>query len=406
MPATPLGPFTMNARNQTLFLPTIFPIPYTGQGGVENAVSSLANAMSVENVDVVVFLPCLRKLMHPRVNVVQSLPAIFSRPFRIMGPLTRWKLDRDFTVAACARPNEQTVAWLWSELSDRLYQNLHDNRIPILREKFNSAKRSAKQILDEAYGRLGASPAHSITEQAIKREFEQLSIADYVFCPSPVIESTLIEIGIPASKLIPTSYGWEPAQLEGTAKAIPAADEPTFLFVGTVCVRKGAHLLLKYWADSKIKGRLVIAGTIEPTIREHCANLLTQSNVHWAGYVPDLGALYRSADVFILPSLEEGDPLVTYLALGSGLPALVSPMAGGRSVRNNIDGMIVDPYDSDAWITVMREFAGSKELRLEKGANAHERAQEFTWDRVGLRRVDDLRARFSVREDPKKAASH
>jgi glycosyltransferase involved in cell wall biosynthesis len=352
--------------------------------------------MSQDNVDLVLFLPFIRKAMHPRVNVVQSLSAFSRAPFRITGPLTRWKLERDFLAAARALPPEQTVAYLWSALSPQLYRDLHDSHIIILREKLNCANGPSKEILDDAYGRLGTLPAHNISQKVVEQELENLSITDFVFCPSPFVESTLIELGIPSSKLISTSYGWEPDRFVGTTGAILAADEPIFLFAGSVCVRKGAHLLLQYWAESRIKGRLVLAGDIEPTIRRRCGSLLMQKNVQCVGYVSDVGALYRSADVFVFPSLEEGGPQVTYEAMGCGLPVLVSPMGGGRIVRSSIDGMIIDPYDKDAWITAMREFARSKELRYERGANSRERALEFTWDRVGRQRVKALTARLAA----------
>ena len=124
----------------------------------------------------------------------------------------------------------------------------------------------------------------------------------------------------------------------------------TALFVGTICVRKGVHLLLDYWIQSGVKGRLILLGEIEPIIKDKCADLLRRSDIVVMDYVKekDLGALYRSADVFLLPSLEEGSPLVIYEACGSGLPVVTTPMGAGAIVRHSCEGLVLDPYDSAA----------------------------------------------------------
>ena len=42
-----------------------------------------------------------------------------------------------------------------------------------------------------------------------------------------------------------------------------------------------------------------------------CATELNRADVRCMGFVRDIDKLYRDADVFVLPSFEEGDPLVT-----------------------------------------------------------------------------------------------
>ena len=137
--------------------------------------------------------------------------------------------------------------------------------------------------------------------------------------------------------------------LPGSEKLLAPSEGITAVFVGGICVRKGAHLLLDYWAQSGVKGRLVMAGQLEPAIKEKCANLLSRDDVIVRDYIPNVGALYRSADVFAFPSLEEGGPQVTYEACGCGLPVITTPMGAGRIVRHDREGFVIDPYDR-AWL--------------------------------------------------------
>ena len=54
----------------------------------------------------------------------------------------------------------------------------------------------------------------------------------------------------------------------------------------------------------------------------------------------DVPARMAAADVFVFPSLFEGSAVVTYEALASGLPSIVTPRAGSV-VRDGIEGFLV-----------------------------------------------------------------
>ena len=118
-----------------------------------------------------------------------------------------------------------------------------------------------------------------------------------------------------------------------------------------------------------------------------CSKILARPDVVHSQYNPDISWAYRQADIFAFPSLEEGSPLVTYEAMAHGLPILTSPMGAGSIVRDGIDGMIVSPYEHDAWVEALRKLASSPDLRTRFGDAARQRAQEFTWERVADRRA-------------------
>src|SRR5439155_1053170 len=108
---------------------------------------------------------------------------------------------------------------------------------------------------------------------------------DFAYAPSPMVEASFLENGVPPQKMLPTSYGWEPERLRNPARALSEIDGLTVLFVGLMCVRKGTHLLLDAWARSGVKGRLVFAGPIDPEIPELCAEHLNRPDVVQLGYV-------------------------------------------------------------------------------------------------------------------------
>lgn len=129
---------------------------------------------------------------------------------------------------------------------------------------------------------------------------------------------------------------------------------------------------------------------MEPLIAERFASTLSRPDVLVLPYVKDIGALYRSADWFIFPTLEEGGPQVTYEAAGNGVPAIVSPMGAGAFARPGLDGLVIEDEDPEVWTSVIASLAGREEERMLFRRNALERSREFTWEKVGMRRRDQL----------------
>lgn len=289
------------------------------------------------------------------------------------------------------------AAYLFPGCSHRVLRKLAEYKKPLFIERINCHVGAAKAILDEAYARLEIEPAHGLASEGASRELEDISLADYVFCPSREVLRSYEAAGVPAKKLIGTSYGWSPARFPLRAESHGKSRKCVFLFVGYLSVRKGTHLLLRAWEKAGIDGKLVLFGNMEPAIERLCSGILNRSDVAWHRYNSDLGTAYAEADVFVFPSLEEGSPLVTYEAMAHGLPMLVSPMAGGEIVRNRIDGAVIEPYDEQNWIEALRKFSIDSDLREHCGNAARRRMDEFTWEQVGRRRAGEIIKRMDTR---------
>jgi glycosyltransferase involved in cell wall biosynthesis len=278
------------------------------------------------------------------------------------------------------------VAYIWPGASPWVYEQVKAHGRTLIMERINCHQASARRILDDAYDRLGLPAAHGITDVNTAREQYKLEMADLVFCPSPLVRKSLLEAGIPADKLLSVSYGWDPRRFSGTHRALERVDGITLVFVGLACVRKGVHLLLRAWERAKVAGRLVIVGDVAADIAGKCADQLNRSDVLHLPYHKDVAAVFRSADVFAFPTLEEGSPLVSYEAMASGLASIISPMGAGEVVRDGREGIVLDPYAEDAWVEAIQRLARDDELRENLGRRARQRAQDYTWQQVGRRR--------------------
>ena len=288
------------------------------------------------------------------------------------------------------------AAYLWPSASLETFKEAKKIGKPIFLERINCYTGKAKHILDDAYTRLGVPPQHQNTPEKIQHEEAEVGLADFIFCPSPEVRKSFQEAGVPEQKLVSTSYGWSPQRFPNISSDKPLPETVTVLFVGSVCVRKGSHLLLRAWERADVKGRLLLCGKMEPTIAETCSEILARPDVVHLEYNKDISFAYREADIFAFPSLEEGSPLVTYEAMAHGLPILTSPMGAGGIGRDGIDGIVISPYDDDAWVEALRKLADNAELRSQFGTSARKRAEEFTWEKVADRRAEFIIGRLKA----------
>jgi glycosyltransferase involved in cell wall biosynthesis len=284
------------------------------------------------------------------------------------------------------------VVHLWLAHPLRVYDEIRRKGGIAAREMINCSGQVRREAMQRAYDLLGLGPYREVDDASVERERAELLAADVVFCPNRFVTKSMARYGIPAERCIETSYGWEPSRLAGEGRVVAPAEGLTVAFVGTIDIRKGAPWLLQAWARSGVKGRLILAGQIDPWVRETYAAILSREDVVSVGYVADVGSVYRSADVFVFPTWEEGGPMVTIEALGMGLPVITTPM-GTAGVFDDQDqaGIVVEPGDIDALVDAFRRLAEDKPLRDAMGARAATVAKRFTWDRVGASRLEALR---------------
>lgn len=371
----------------------LYPI-YCSNAGVGHTCLSLCDHMRGADFDVWLTVPTTERA--DRRAFVRDVVPYWLRSLSCrtsMRGIRHWCTERRF--AAQLRPGD--IAYLWPSVSLRTYEQIHARGHRIIIERINCHRATARRILEAAYERLGWPPSHGITDGAIAAESAKLGIADHVFCPSPHVAGSMLDAGVPEPRLLRASYGQDPARLQASRAALPTGSGTTFLFVGFGTVRKGLPFLLRAWARSRINGRLILAGGLASDVAERCADDLSRPDVFAVPECPDVAGLYASADVFVLPTLEEGSPLVSYEALASGLPIITTPMGAGEIVRDGREGIVCSPMDEEALVAAMRTLDKNAELRQVMGSSACRRAEAFTWQRVAARRRSQLQSLSAAR---------
>lgn len=293
--------------------------------------------------------------------------------------------------AALARLQKGDVAYFWIGCPLEQTARFHDKGIMVAREMINCTLQLRRKELRRAYELLGLPDGSQISDQDIEKERAELLAMDVIFCPNPQVKRSVLDYGFPAEKCIDTSYGWSQSRLGSETVAVPRDGTFTAAFVGTMDVRKGVPWLLEAWSKAGIKGRLLLAGRASPEFMSTYAQLLNRPDVVLLGHVDDVGSVYRSADVFCMPTWEEGGPLVTLEAMAAGCVPVVTPMgtAGAFEADDGI-GIVFASGDTEAISAGLRLLAGNPELCASYSAKAKARSLQYSWDKVGALRRSEL----------------
>lgn len=169
------------------------------------------------------------------------------------------------------------------------------------------------------------------------------------------------------------------------------------LFVGRLVRQKGLPYLLRSLAllDPALRERvcleLVGSGPEEKPLRRLAAELGLEKRIRFTGWVarPDIPACYQKADVFVLPSLDEGMPNVVLEALACGKPVVATDIRGNRElVQEGLNGTLVPPADAAALARALAAMISNRALREQMGLNARASVARHGWAEVAGRYLD------------------
>lgn len=331
--------------------------------------------------------PSLRGGTRGTAPVATLLPDFAARlPFGPSRPLLQRLLHRQVMASFM----EGDIAYLWPTVPLSIFEAVARRGIPIVTDAANTRMADAKEVLDAAYDALGAQPDHGITPDRIAMQERRNALCAAILAPSPVVEVSYRATPY-AGCVLPASYGtWVPAS--SPEKRRTSGRAVRFLFVGRDSVRKGLHHLLDAWRHAPANAELKIVGEIAPIVRERYADVLNLPSVSPAGFQSGMEAEYRDADVAILPSLEEGDPIATYEAAAHGIPVIASLPGAGRFGAETGLVEIVEPLEIAVLRAAIHRFAGDEELRRDLGARSRAASFAYDWSRVAPARFERLTA--------------
>ncbi len=203
-------------------------------------------------------------------------------------------------------------------------------------------------------------------------ERRALTRARAVIVTSDMTATTLVrDYGVPADKIVVAKPGVD--RLGLTDKSPTTGRKiPHLLSVATVTPRKGHDVLVAALGKiADIPWHCTIVGSLDRS-PETVAALRTQIEKHrladrisLVGEVADPAPLYRSADIFVLPSRYEGYGMAIADALAYGLPVVATRVGAIPEVVPPSAGILVSPDDVPALAGALRRLLTDSDHRKE-----------------------------------------
>lgn len=253
------------------------------------------------------------------------------------------------------------------------------------------------QILLEEFKRNGIR--ESLFPQAyrdrVRREFIE---ADWIQIPSQFVKRTFIEAGIPESKLLLNLYGADTSRF--SPRAQDDLDRPFRVICPSgVNLRKGARILVEAWKQLGWKDAELhwIGNAKAPQVRHLFREPLP--GLVWHGWMPHekLAELYRSCDVLVLPSFEEGFARVMVEGAASGLGLIATPNTGVEDffTPEDPEGWLIPVNDIGALCRALEEAKHDRARTRQLGLRAAKRTRKgFSPEDYGRRAVENLQKVF------------
>lgn len=118
------------------------------------------------------------------------------------------------------------------------------------------------------------------------------------------------------------------------------------------------------------------------------------TNVVLLGFIPpeELPPIFASSEILVLPSVREQWGAVVNEALASGVPVMVSRVAGASElIDEGITGYVIDPYDIESAERILRTYLLSDTLREEMKLRAAAVGAQLTHEFAAARFVEVIR---------------
>jgi glycosyltransferase involved in cell wall biosynthesis len=205
--------------------------------------------------------------------------------------------------------------------------------------------------------------------------------ADAVVVNSKWSADALVQQGVPREKLHVLPLSFEPDADADNAVYRTAAgskDRPVVvLWLGNVIRRKGIQYLVE--AARLLAGRPIRFVVVGPIGISKKAIAEAPPSVEFVGPVTRdrTGTYYRSADLFVLPTLSDGFAITQLEAMAHGLPVVATPCCGAV-VEHGADGLIVPAGDAAALATAVADLADDPDKRANMGRRALLKARTFS----------------------------
>lgn len=260
------------------------------------------------------------------------------------------------------------IVHCWSGVSEELLQSPVADRTPTLLMRGSAHIKVQRRLLDEESIRVAADLDRP-SDWMVARELREYERASRLVVLSTFAAKSFVDEGVQPDRLSLLRLGVDLRAFHATAETVAARSRRirdgsplTVVSAGTVSFQKGFWdfaEIIRTLPSSQFHFRL--AGTVLP----ECRPLLTSlgSRVEALGPIPQaqLPEFYRSGDLFVFPTLQDGFGMVLTQAQAAGLPILATTNCGASDLlHHGEDGWILPIRDARAFVDRLNWCHGNR----------------------------------------------
>jgi glycosyltransferase involved in cell wall biosynthesis len=164
----------------------------------------------------------------------------------------------------------------------------------------------------------------------------------------------------------------------------------TIICVSRVTPRKGVRFLIQAFKIlsarySQVRLLIVGDGNEKKSLEDLVRALELNDKVEFAGAIAHENVLgfYQRANVFVLPSLNEGMSNVMLEALACGLPIVATDTGGTKELlTDNVNGLVVRMKDADDLADKIEKLILDSELEKTMSQESRKLAEKMKWGNV------------------------
>jgi len=166
-------------------------------------------------------------------------------------------------------------------------------------------------------------------------------------------------------------------------KELNLPEETTLLLtVSSLTPEKGHRYLLNALADDSINQKnwhlaIVGGGREKDSLEQQVKQLKLDNQITFIGYRKDIPALLSAADLYLLPSLDEGLPMALLEAMAAGKAAIATDVGDvAKVIKDNSVGKLIKSGDTEALTQALEDALNNKGWRESAGNCAKELIQK------------------------------
>jgi len=257
-------------------------------------------------------------------------------------------------------------------------------------------KITRRKLIITAHG----SDVYMIPEKGLfqKSYIRAISKSNVIISVSNANKERLTTLGLPGDKIIVIPNGIELSMFNNTISTLRVHEAGIqIVWVGRMVEVKGLEylfsamrIIVSSYPNSKLT--LIGDGPLKDKLERLAGEMSLTEYISFMGYVKntEVSQYLKEADIFVLPSLSEGFPVVIPEAMAAGKPIVASNVGGiSDAVTDGVTGFLVAPENAELLAEKIVYLIEHPEMRVSMGKAGRKKVEErFTWGMIAKRTIE------------------